>query len=245
MKAPIENQFIRLAEQYVLTELNEHGYVLLEDFPEDEILKLLGSIGTIFMQESGARHAVKYEDGFDDYRYSKSLNEIGPHTEFPFYECPPRIQVLYCMQQANCGGGQTYLCPVNSFIKSLSDDQLELLTNTLINFSANKDLAGLTTRSASFPLLRKNAGSFIFRFSHNLLYYGDINAKVKNEAKVTGTIGNDIGEIVDKLLVYLEENRVEKNIPQNGLLLWHNHSVLHWRNSFTDKRRHLIRYLLD
>jgi hypothetical protein len=245
MMPSVANQQPHPMEQYVLRELTEKGYALLKDFPENEIYPLLQSIGKIFIQESGMQHAVKYEDGFDDYRYSKSLNEIGPHTEFPFYDTPPRIQILHCLQQANCGGGQTYLCSIKGFIDGLTDDQLEILSSAFIDFSANKDIAALKARSAKYPIFQRTTDSFIFRFSHNLLYYGDINAKISNEGQLSDTISRDIREIVKACLTYVENNRVECDLQKNNLLLWNNHSVLHWRNSYRDKGRHLVRYLLD
>ena len=240
---------IEVLRSCLFNELNEKGYALIENIEKHKAYAIMKSMGTIFQQESGKEHPVQYEEGYDDFRYSKSLNEIGPHTEYPYLETPPTFQVLFCVKPSDCNLGYTYTCNTKNLIETFSKEELELVTSRAINFKANKDLEDLKMKTNLFPIVSKNnKDAYIFRFSHNLMYYGDINANIHSEKR--GSYLSELenpyfAEIVQKILDYLNTNKQVWKIPKNGLLIWNNHYVVHWRSSYCDKTRKLIRYLIE
>lgn len=232
----------------ILKELETLGYCLIENVSQDEVYTIISSLGKPVKQESGEAHLVTYHKGYDDFRFSRSMNEIGPHSEYPYYKTPPRTQILFCVKPSDCEGGQTYTCHIQNLLKELSNEELEILRSVKINFSANKDLVDFQSKNKVFPILSEiSNNSYIFRFSHNLFYYGDINAKMNSEKKgdfLVGIKNPKFQQIIEKLLDYFDANKQTWNIPKNGLLVWNNHHIVHWRAGYKDKSRKLVRFLI-
>lgn len=238
----------KLGKDFILRELAAKGHCLIENIDLEKVRPLLKELGELFIQEAGQEHLVEYNAGYEEFRYSKSMNEIGPHSEYPYYNIPPKIQVLYAIKPSDCEGGQTYTCHTERFIKNLSHGELEMLSSIQIDFKANTDLQNAPIRHKAFPVLTQSTnGSYIFRFSHNLFYYGDVNANIHSEKKgdfLKSIKNQDFQLFVKKFLDYFEKNKQVWSIPKKGLLLWNNHKVVHARASYNDSTRKLLRFLL-
>lgn len=235
-------------KENILEGLKKDGSYLIENIDQYTVYRILKGLGKLFKQELGEEHLVEYKDGFDNFRYSKSMNEIGPHSEYPYHEIPPKIQVLYCIKPSDCQGGQTYTCNTKKFLKTLSEEELRIITSAKIDFRANTDLKDFRALGKAFPILTENPdGSYVFRFSHNLFYYGDVNANMYSEKKghfLAKLKNRDLQGVIEKFLEYFDSNRKTWKIPKNGLLLWNNHNLVHSRASYTDRSRKLARYLI-
>jgi Probable taurine catabolism dioxygenase len=224
--------------------LGQQGYILENGLLEDEAVGIVESLGDLIVQnKKGVGHSVKYKEAYNGFFYSQSKNKIGPHTEFPYMPVPPTFQALYCKTQTTCSGGQTYLCNVQEFLNSLSEEETQALASEKICFEANKDIKEIELTQATYPIYQTFADSFIFRFSHNLFYFGDINAKVA-ASKMYPFKDESIVPIIHKFLAFTEENKIEVLIPEGSLLIWKNHHLVHWRASYSDSRRELVRYLV-
>lgn len=223
-----------------------NGYVLIQNIPEVAAVNYTRRLGDFILQKGSIKHTVKWTEGFDGYAYSKSMNFIGPHTEFPYLKIPPTYQALYCRRQAD-SGGETYLSNANYFLESLDKADKELLKKTTVNFLSINDSDNIDSNGNIHPIYEEIKEDIIFRFSHNLFMYGDINAKLKDveENKITFFENEKINTLMTKLLNFTRSNHTCFQIPTNSILIWNNHRILHWRNQYSDKHRELVRLLIQ
>jgi len=234
-----------------LSLLESVGYVHIADFPKEEVFEYLSSIGKISAQPDGKLcYHVQFEPGYDNFYFTKSANSIGPHTEEPYRDKPPRYLALYCVEPAQCGGGKMRLfSPFPDIMTELTPTEIELLNTVKIPFSSNKYS---TTRNlfkqthAEYPLLQINkVGKKILRYSHNLLFHGDINAKVTGNDKVLSGLNGTVQRIIQNINTCYFQQGMEFLLPKSSLLIWDNHRFLHGRTEFSDIKRHLIRFYLN
>jgi len=227
-------------------QLLSSGYTLIQNITEEEAVSYAGMFGDFIYQNKSIKHVVKWTEGFDNYAYSKSKNLIGPHTEYPYLKNPPKYQALYCRKKAEGVGGETYLSNSFYFLDSLNVEEKELLKKTIVNFLSGEALVGADNVDAHQPIYEETEDESVLRFSHNLFIYGDVNAELKDVKQKEITFFDDekVNSLMNKLLEYMKRNHVSIHIPDNSLLIWNNHKVLHWRNQYEDKRRELVRLLI-
>ncbi len=241
----------REAEFPAYSELQSTGHVLIHNVQAEECPRILSSIGNIVSRPNGeSSYNVKAETGYADYYFTKSTNGIGCHTEEPYLATPPRYLALYCIEPAQCGGGQTKLyCPMNDYIRHLSMDDMALLKNIQVQFKANQNAVTnsiFDMFQANYPLLQEDDnGKKILRYSHNLFFYGDINANIKGDDRVIRGLHPQVQKIIKEINSHYQENSLNITIPKSSLLIWDNHRLLHGRSPFMDTRRHLERYCLS
>ncbi|MFE4856725.1 TauD/TfdA family dioxygenase [Streptomyces sp. NPDC056670] len=229
-------------------ELLDQGYTLLEGFTTDEeAAEALRDLGTLIPQYDGQlRYQVKAAPGFEDRRYSKSTNTILVHTEAPGWNPPPRYLALHCRVQAKCGSGQTELADAYAFAASLSQAEREVVHGESIDWVGH-NTGGTGTTGVRRPVVERTVeGRDIVRFSYNLLTAGHydppVDAQVPSEELPLGALG---AELAVRAETFFRENKVSVLIPENSILVWDNHRMLHARSSYSDARRHLTRYWLQ
>lgn len=208
----------------------------------------LARFGDLMPQfDGGIAHQVKMEPGYDNVRFSKSRNEIGPHTEAPLFAKPPRYLALFCHRQARCGSGHTALADGFAFLNSLGHAERALIRSHLVDFATYNDTTGYPQGGAQFPLeTRYLDGKRILRFSHNLFYYGDLHASNQRPSEGARTNAQrDFLDLVERCTAFFVQHKVEILIPDNAMLIWDNHRMLHARSEYADTNRHLTRYWLE
>jgi len=232
-------------KEYKNYQLLYSGYTLIHNIDEDEAVNYASRLGEFILQKGEIKHIVKWTSGFDEFAYSKSLNYIGPHTEYPYLEKPPKYQALYCRRRADIGG-ETYLSDTNSFFQGLSTSDIQLLKTTIVNFMSNEALNGIDKGENFQPIFEELGEESIIRFSHNLFSYGDINGKIeiKEGKRISFFENKRTNMLMNNLLDYSNSNHMSIQIPENSMLIWNNHRILHWRNKYKDRKRELVRFLI-
>ncbi|ACY18621.1 TauD/TfdA family dioxygenase [Haliangium ochraceum] len=225
------------------------GWTLLENFRgQDHVLDALVRFGELLPQFDGnIEHQVKAVPGYDAMRFSKSRNEIGPHTEGPIYPAPPKYLALYCHRQARCGSGHTALADGLDFLHSLTAEERAFCQNYTVSFSTYNDATGYEATDVKFPLeTRRDNGQFILRFSHNLFYFGDLHAANESPSEQAASREQkEFSDIVARCTDFFEQQKLRILIPDGALLIWDNHRMLHARSEYADTDRHLTRYWLS
>lgn len=214
--------------------LDDNGYVYLSDVPEDfDHLAFLTSFGELMPQYDGRKvWSVKAEERFEHRYHSLNSRALLPHTEcYEFPGVSPKYLGLWGIVQASDGGGQTTLADSRGFLTTLSSEEKEQLSKLFFDFfSADGVLDMKLGRTATHPLYELRQGRDpIFRFSHNNVKYADEPFLI---------------DVRERVVRYFEEHHVAADIEPHAILLWNNHRMLHSRNAYTDKRRHLRRVWL-
>lgn len=225
-------------------ELIEHGWTLIQpqqlkvDVPT--ALEMFGSV----MPQFGGQHTfeITFKPGFDDLPYSQSKNGIGPHTEAPVYDPPPRYLALHCHRQAACGGGHTSLADGYAFLKSLPADLRQWIEHHKVEFGATSTPGEPGKHTLNALLLE--AGN-VFRFSFNQFHYGDVNpSKEALQRSRVAQSETPLARIAKLGEQYFVDHSTPVLIPDGCVLLWDNWRLMHARSEFKDPSRHLTRYWL-
>lgn len=230
------------------SELLERGWTILSpDLLRDGARPALAHFGRIVPQLNGEEtYEVTLKPGFDNLPYSQSKNEIGPHTEAPVYDPPPKYLALHCHRQAKCGGGQTMLADGFALYASLRPALQQWMVQNEVAFSSSA-APGVSGRQLHRArLLEERDGARVFRFSYNQFHYGDVNPSEKDMASSSlgQYAGTPLGEIAQLAERFFYDNVIPVLIPENSILIWDNQRMMHARSEFKDPVRHLTRYWL-
>lgn len=234
----VEHAGTALDKTRVRADLDRDGYVLVTDLGGQRFaISLLQELGWFIPQYKGAlEHEVVHRPGFEGMSYSQSVSTILAHTEAPGWNPSPHYLALYCHRQARCGGGHTELFDGWRLVELLDTGDIRLLTDRLVTFPGPDG----DVRS---PMLAGHAGKMIFRFSYNLLTFGDYDPKLDSKPELdTLPLGREGAELAEKVSTLFGEHRTSVLIPDDALLVWDNQRMLHARSEYADKERHLVRY---
>ena len=225
--------------------LTRDGFVVIDGLdPGPEVERRLRDYGDLLPQYDGQiAFEVKPLPGFESYRFSQSLNPIGPHTEAPVQDPPPKYLALYCHRQATCGGGQTLLSDGYAFLDTLDASLRQVAESWPIRFVASTHPGGPVGSEADFPMLSRPADAHpILRFSHNQFYFGDVNPQSNAESGDPIVEEASLKELAARGTAHFRNNAIDIRIPEGSLLIWDNHRMLHARDRYRDPKRHLTRY---
>ena len=207
----------------------------------------LRAFGDIIPQFNGHdTFEVTLKPGFENVPYSQSLNGIGPHTEAPVYEPPPKYLALHCHRQAQCGGGHTLLADGFAFYESLDGNLKDWAEESWIDFAATVQPGGGLRRTHRARIMSEiDGGRPVFRFSYNLFRFGDVNP---SQADMESVASRDAGTPLERIALsgeaFFHENVIPVLIPEDCVLIWDNHRLMHARGRYSDPGRHLTRYWL-
>ncbi|WP_042338003.1 TauD/TfdA family dioxygenase [Paraburkholderia ferrariae] len=229
-------------------ELERQGWTVLPPQAlEAGVRAALARFGTIVPQYNGEdTWEVKVKPGFEKLPYSQSSNGIGPHTEVPVGDPPPRYLALHCHRQARCGQGHTSLADGAAFCRSLDAKLQKYVHDVPVQFAATLKPGGAYRQMLSAPILSRESGRPIFRFSFNQFRYGDVNPSeaALNDASRQPDTDNPLVRLATLAAAYFESDAQPVLIPDGHLLIWDNHRLFHARSTFSDPARHLTRYWL-
>ena len=229
-------------------QLAAQGWTLVRDVHGDEVEELLTQVGKISPQFDGkTTYQVKASEKYKEFRYTQSQNPIGPHTDGPVYSPPPRYLALHCKVQSRCGGGHTLLADGRQLLQRLSEQERRVATSKSINFRAMLDPGSSNERlDGSFPMVSQDGdGEQVIRFSHNLFFYGDLNAHVDKDFDPTANNYDlDLKALAMTASAFFDEAAERILIPENALLIWDNYRMLHAREAYRDPKRELTRFWL-
>lgn len=236
-------------------QLSRQGWtVLAPSLLEAGVRAALGRFGRIVPQYNGEdTWEVKMKPGFEKLPYSQSRNAIGPHTEVPVGDPPPRYLALHCHRQARCGQGHTRLADGMTFVQSLDGELQRYVHEAPVQFAATLAPGAARRQTLTVPIV--NVGSDgdrpIFRFSYNQFLYGDVNPSedalrgAPNDAPARRGRDDPLVRLAMLAASYFESESMPVLIPDHHLMIWDNHRLIHARSTYSDPARHLTRYWLQ
>jgi alpha-ketoglutarate-dependent taurine dioxygenase len=210
--------------------MRDNGYVYMCNVPpEFDPVGFCHRLGPFIPQYTGVLVGdVVPEPGMDDVYHSGNTRALLPHTEgYDFEGLPPRYMALWCVVPVHGAGGETTLADGYQWIRELHDTQLSLMRQHVHRWKTTDGALRMGLRlSTEHPILEDHPQGLILRFScNNLLHQGD----------------SRILEILESGRSFFDRTHVAVDHEVNGMLVWDNWRMLHSRNAFTDRSRHLKR----
>jgi len=213
--------------------MNEHGYVVLCNVPDRfDYVRFCRDLSTFVPNYTGAVVGdVRPEPGMDDVYHSGNTRPLTPHSEgYDFLGTPPHYIALWCVTPAGGEGGETTICDTSPWVKSLTADQRRHYLETPYRWKTTEGVQrmGLDLKT-EHPILEERGDDMIVRFSCNNLIRDD----------------DDPAALLQKdWHARFDNEHVAVHYQKNDMLVWNNWRLLHARNAFSDRSRHLRRIQL-
>lgn len=219
--------------QGLLIKLSAEGYAYINDLPIDfDYEGQLSRLGPLVSQYNGEIvRDIRPDPGISDEVITPyNTSELVPHTEwYEFSGIPPRYLALWCVRPAEGPGGETTLADGYRFLELFTDAEREKLFSEAREWRSQKTLEREGVYQTTHePVLAKSSDRLVLRFSTLFLVPADPLTAHYIEAG---------GE-------FFKENHVTIRIGQGDILIWDNWRMLHARNGFSDRKRHLRRVLI-
>ncbi|MDJ1170985.1 TauD/TfdA family dioxygenase [Roseofilum sp. BLCC_M154] len=220
--------------------LHQNGWVFLSHVHPDiwqTVAKQIAKCQPMTQENGQTIYDVKANSSKQNRSDSQSQNPLRPHTDGSDLLVPPNYLALYCLKPDQFGGGYTTLADGQELLRHLTEtDQQKMLSNPYPFFS--KDGKQQILR----PILSLNQNQPLFRFSYNTLVYGTPSPEM---TQTTPSVRDSwLLDICHKIVNWFDNNHESIRIPQNGLLIFNNHRMLHSRTAYWDAERHLQRLWL-
>ncbi len=211
------------------------GYVYVTGVVDGfDYLSELSRLGEPMEQYNGAliRDVQPAPDIGNDVYSASNTRELTPHTEsYEFDGLPPRYVALWCVQPAEGPGGETTLADGYHFIQQFSVPDQELMRSRVYEWRSSPSLAKRGIRMcARHPILESHPDGLVMRYSKQDIVRVDDGL---------------LPRYVDGGQEFFDRNKVAVRIERNAVLIWDNWRIMHARNGFGDRRRHLRRVLLS
>jgi alpha-ketoglutarate-dependent taurine dioxygenase len=221
-----EELFLRTFHQL----MEEHGYVQVCNVPDDfDYVRFCQSLGRFVPNYTGAVIGdVRPEPGMDDVYHAGNTRPLTPHSEgYDFSVLPPRYIALWCVTPAQGPGGETTLADTTDWVAALEEDERARLQNTEYEWKTTEGVnrLGLDLHT-KHPILEDHPNGRIVRFSCNNLIRDDDDLSAR---------------VQERWRHRFDEEHVAIHYQRNDMLVWDNWRLLHARNAFSDRSRHLRR----
>ncbi|MFF0156159.1 TauD/TfdA family dioxygenase [Streptomyces sp. NPDC005263] len=210
--------------------MDEHGYVLLCNVTEEfDPVRFCRGLGDFVPNYTGAVVGdVRPEPGMDDVYHAGNTRPLTPHSEgYDFAITPPHYIALWCVTPANGPGGETTLMDTRPLVDTMSEQERQhfLTTDYAWKTTEGVQRLGLDLHT-QHPILEEHAKGRIVRFSCNNL--------IRDE-------DDPVAELQVRWHKTFERDHVAIDYRRRDMLVWDNWRLLHARNAFSDRNRHLRR----
>ncbi|MGB0868621.1 MAG: TauD/TfdA family dioxygenase [Flavobacteriales bacterium] len=250
----LTSQSIELSE-FVRQQLNEVGYVVIEDFCDNnnidlaksEFLNLCHEIGYPISHDvnNSIIWDIKNNSKSNSFikTYSEHNHEAEFHTDSQYSSYPEDYFGLYTIRPAQCNGGKSYLLSLKDILTELRSiqngyDIEKILSETNFPFIVPNVFKKESNNDFEYnfgPILRSNEIRFrIDTFEKAIIQRPDFCTEKQIEAY------NILKEIILK-----SQRQQSFYLKEKDLIFINNKTMLHGRSSFTDENRHLLRIRMN
>ena len=209
----------------ILVSFYKYGFVIIKKVPTEDnyLVKFANSIGSVRRTNFGEHFNVKSKPNPNDLAYT-SL-PLAPHTDNPYRNPVPCIQILHCITNEVKGGFSTLVdgFTVSEILKKDNPEFYDILTKVKVRFKfIDKDVV-LEDWSELIKLDEDNQFKQV-RFSPRLDYVPilekkDLDLYYKARKKISDLYNS-------------EKYRIEFKLQPGDLLMMDNHRLLHGRTAF-------------
>tara|TARA_B100000123_G_scaffold209657_1_gene158682 strand:+ start:233 stop:1333 length:1101 start_codon:yes stop_codon:yes gene_type:complete len=218
--------FFETEEMYkALIDFYQYGFVIFKKVPtkNDFIVKFANSIGSIRRTNFGEFFNVKSKPNPNDLAYT-SL-PLAPHTDNPYRNPVPCIQILHCIENKVSGGLSTLVdgYTVTEQLKKDFPDYYKILTEIKVRFQFI-DQSVVLEDWAEMIQLDENGKFKQVRFSPRLDF---VPLMEKEKLDLYYSARKKISELYNS-----DKYRIEFKLLSGDLLMMDNHRLLHGRTTY-------------
>ncbi|MDI6002568.1 MULTISPECIES: TauD/TfdA family dioxygenase [Cobetia] len=216
------------------------GYIIVQNVPTDpeRILEVAGHFGYVKDTNFGSYFEVYSRPTGNDLAYRSVA--LGPHTDNPYRDPVPGIQMLHCLVNETTGGLSTLVDSLNALkqLKAEMPEGYELLRTTPVGFRFLDAGTELTTRRC---VIRENSDgepigvNYSPRLDH-LPHMSLENTRRYHQAR------QRLGQLFQD-----PANEIRFQLESGELMMFDNTRVLHGRTAFdtNEGHRHLQGCYMD
>ena len=203
----------------------QYGFVIFRNVPikDNFLVNFANSIGSVRRTNFGEFFNVKSKPNPNDLAYT-SLS-LAPHTDNPYRNPVPCIQMLHCIENNVAGGYSTLVdgFTVTEKLKKEFPEFYNILTEVKIRFQF-KDQSVVLESWAEMIQLDKNNEFKQVRFSPRLDF---VPLLEKKKLELFYSARKKISELYNS-----DDYRLEFKLNSGDLLMMDNHRLLHGRTSY-------------
>ncbi len=220
------SNFSETKEMYdLLVSFYKYGFVIIKNVPTENnfIVKFANSIGSVRRTNFGEHFNVKSKPNPNDLAYT-SLH-LSPHTDNPYRNPVPCIQILHCIINEVSGGYSTLVdgFTVTEDLKKENPDYYNILSKTKVRFKFIDKKVVLEDWSELIKLDEENNFKQV-RFSPRLDY---VPVLEKKELDLYYKARKRLSDLYNS-----DKYRIEFKLDEKDLLMMDNHRLLHGRTKY-------------
>ena len=221
-----QDNFFESREMYdLLVSFYKYGFVVIKDIPTEDnfIVKFANSIGSVRRTNFGEYFDVKSKPDPNDLAYT-SLG-LTPHTDNPYRNPVPCIQILHCIENEVNGGYSTLVdgFTVTEDLKKENPDFYKILTEVKVKFKFIDNEVILEAWSRLIEL-DENQNFKQVRFSPRLDFVPMLD---KENLDLFYRARKKISEMYNS-----EKYKIEFRLMPKDLLMMDNYRLLHGRTIY-------------
>ena len=221
-----KENFFESREMYdLLVSFYEFGFVIVKNVPTENnfIVKFANSIGSVRRTNFGEHFNVKSKSDPNDLAYTTL--HLSPHTDNPYRNPVPCIQILHCIENEVSGGFSTLVdgYTVTENLKQEDPEAYKILTDIKVRFKFTDKNVVLEDWSELIHL-DENKEFKQVRFSPRLDYVPMLE---KNKLDLYYKSRKKLSDLYNS-----KKNRVEFKLAPKDLMMMDNYRVLHGRTKF-------------
>ncbi|XP_023707783.1 gamma-butyrobetaine dioxygenase isoform X2 [Cryptotermes secundus] len=230
-----------------LENIATYGIALIDNTPpqEDQLRRVADRVGFIRRTQYGEEYMVKHQPGTSNLAYTSG--NLQMHTDLPYYDYKPGINMLHCLVQTEGTGGENQVTDAMHVAEKLKREKPEVykvLTETPVEWCDIGQESGYSFHSLyrTPVILNDSNGDFLRadysqqqRDSHFSVPLDQVIPWYEAHAAFTEEL-------------YNPENTVYFKLKEREILVFDNIRLLHGRKGYEDKpsnTRHLVGSYVD
>ena len=221
-----DESFIESREMHdLLISFYKYGFVIIKNVPTENnyIINFANSIGSVRRTNFGEYFNVKSKSNPNDLAYTTL--HLSPHTDNPYRNPVPCIQILHCIENEVKGGLSTLVdgYTVTENLKKEDPEAYRVLSEIKVRFKFTDKNVVLEDWSELIHL-DENKEFKQVRFSPRLDY---VPVLEKNKLDLYYKARKKLSDLYNN-----EKNRIEFRLEPKDLMMMDNYRVLHGRTKF-------------
>jgi gamma-butyrobetaine dioxygenase len=213
--------------------IRDVGFCVLENVPtiEGQILNVINELGYTRETNYGPLFEVRIEVNPNNLAYTNM--GIGSHTDNPYRDPVPTVQLLHCLESSTEGGDSVLVdgFKAATLLRQESKQDFDILTDTWINFRFSDTSTDLRSR---VPMIEINDKNEIIKVRYNNRSIDTLKLPA-DKIKPFYKAYRHWGEAIER-----DDLKITFRLSEGDLMIFDNTRIMHARTAFSQKgKRHL------
>ena len=213
--------------------IRDVGFCVLENVPtiEGQILNVINELGYTRETNYGPLFEVRIEVNPNNLAYTNM--GIGSHTDNPYRDPVPTVQLLHCLESSTEGGDSVLVdgFKAATLLRQKSKQDFDILTSTWINFRFSDAATDLRSR---VPMIEINDKNEIIKVRYNNRSIDTLKLPA-DKIRPFYKAYRHWGEAIER-----DDLKITFRLSAGDLMIFDNTRIMHARTAFSQKgKRHL------